>query len=119
MVLLIRTHIFFFCFFLNKYNNSIDQEVAGSTLSLGQQHAFVEIDHEIFSIVILSLPLIQEEQLSVSGKRMCTILVNRLGKQFGFSKQLSSRPACIFAQSYQNLCCLHINSTYPDIFHYT
>ena len=28
--------------------------------------------------VILSLPLIQEGQLSVSGKRMCTILVNRL-----------------------------------------
>ena len=37
-----------------------------------------EIDHEIFSTVILSLPLIQEGQLSVSGKRMCTILVNRL-----------------------------------------
>ena len=36
------------------------------------------IDHEIFSTVILSLPLIQEGQLSVSGKRMCTILVNRL-----------------------------------------
>ena len=32
----------------------------------------VEIDHEIFSMVILSLPLIQERQLSVSGKRMCT-----------------------------------------------
>ena len=39
---------------------------------------FVEIDHEIFSTVILSLPLIQEGQLSVSGERMCTILVNRL-----------------------------------------
>ena len=44
----------------------------------GRQHSFVEIDHEIFSTVILSLPLIQEGQLSVSGKRMCTILVNRL-----------------------------------------
>ena len=43
-----------------------------------RQHSFVEIDHEIFSTVILSLPLIQEGQLSVSGKRMCTILVNRL-----------------------------------------
>ena len=43
----------------------------------GWQHSFVEIDHEIFSTVILSLPLIQEGQLSVSGKRMCTILVNR------------------------------------------
>ena len=38
----------------------------------------MEIDHEIFSTVILSLPLIQEGQLSVSGERMCTILVNRL-----------------------------------------
>ena len=38
----------------------------------------VEIDLEIFSMVILSLPLIQEGQLSVSGERMCTILVNRL-----------------------------------------
>ena len=44
----------------------------------GWQHSFVEIDHEIFSTVILSLPLIQEGQLSVSGERMCTIPVNRL-----------------------------------------
>ena len=44
----------------------------------GRQHSLVEIDHEIFSTVILSLPLIQEGQLSVSGERMCTILVNRL-----------------------------------------
>ena len=44
----------------------------------GRQHSFVEIDHEIFSTVILSLPLIQEGQLSVSGERMCAILVNRL-----------------------------------------
>ena len=50
-----------------------DQEVPGST-----PDSFVEIDHEIFSMVILSLPLIQEGQLSVSGERMCTILVNRL-----------------------------------------
>ena len=44
----------------------------------GRQHSFVEIDHEIFSTVNLSLLLIQEGQLSVSGERMCTILVNRL-----------------------------------------
>ena len=78
-----------------------DQEVAGSTPAeasvaqldapsdwrpggrgfnprRGRQHSFVEIDHEIFSTVILSLPLIQEGQLSVSGERMCTIPVNRL-----------------------------------------
>ena len=44
----------------------------------GRQHSYVEIDHEIFSTVILSLPLIQEGQLSVPGERMCIILVNRL-----------------------------------------
>ena len=44
----------------------------------GRQHSFMEIDHEIFSMVILSLLLIQEGQLSVSGERMYTILVNRL-----------------------------------------
>ena len=57
-----------------------DQAVAGSTSPPrpGRQHSFVEIDHEILSTVILSLPLIQEGQLSVSGERMCTILVNRL-----------------------------------------
>ena len=46
--------------------------------SRGRQYSFVEIDHEIFSAVILSLPLIQEGQLSVSGERMCTIQINRL-----------------------------------------
>ena len=45
----------------------------------GRQHSFVEIDHEIFSTVIFSLPLMQEGQLPVSGERMCTILVNRPG----------------------------------------
>ena len=44
----------------------------------GWQHSFVKIDQEIFSTVILSLPLIQEGQLSVSGERICTILVNHL-----------------------------------------
>ena len=34
----------------------------------GWQHSFVEIDHEIFSMVILSIPLIQEGQLSVLAK---------------------------------------------------
>ena len=50
----------------------------GFNLRQVRQHSFVEIDHEIFSTVILSLPLIQEGQLSVSGERMCTLLVNRL-----------------------------------------
>ena len=50
-----------------------DQEVCrvGNILSW-------RFDHKISSTAILSLPLIQEGQLSVSGERMCTILVNRL-----------------------------------------
>ena len=47
----------------------------------GRQHSFLEIDHEIFSGIILSLPLIQEEQLSVTGEKICTILVKRLEDQ--------------------------------------
>ena len=42
------------------------------------RNSLVETDHEIFSMVILSLPMIQEGQLSVSEERMCTILVNHL-----------------------------------------
>ena len=42
--------------------------------SPGRQHFFVEIDHEIVSVVIFSLLLIQEGQLSVIG----AILVKRL-----------------------------------------
>ena len=34
--------------------------------------------HEIFSMVILTLPLIQEGQLSVSGQRLSTVPVNHL-----------------------------------------
>ena len=51
---------------------TVDQGVAGSTPAAWQ------IDHAMFFTVIFSLPLIQEGQLSVSGKRVCTILVNRL-----------------------------------------
>ena len=36
----------------------------------GRQHCFAEIDYEIFSTVILSLLLIQEGQLSVSGENV-------------------------------------------------
>ena len=43
----------------------------------GRQLSLEEIHHEIFSTVILSLPLIQEGQLSVSGERMYSTLVNR------------------------------------------
>ena len=40
--------------------------------SSDRQHSFVEIGHEIISTAILSLPLIQEGQLSVTGEGMCT-----------------------------------------------
>ena len=36
----------------------------------GRQHSFVEIDHEIFSTVILSLPLIQEAVVSFLQKNV-------------------------------------------------
>ena len=49
-----------------------DQEAVGNILPW-------RFDHEIFSTVILSLPLIQEVQLLVSGENICTILVNRIG----------------------------------------
>ena len=53
-----------------------DEEAAGSTpTEVG--NIFVEIDHEIFFTVILSILQFQEGQLSVSGARMCTLLVNR------------------------------------------
>ena len=35
-------------------------------------NVLVEIDHEICSIAILSLPLIKEGHFSVSDERMCT-----------------------------------------------
>ena len=54
-----------------------DQEVVGLTPWIGNILSW-RFDHEIFSIVILSLPLIQEGQLSISGERMCSILVNHL-----------------------------------------
>ena len=59
----------------------------------------MEIDHEILSTIILFLRLIQEGQLSVSGERMSTILVNRLeykachvGVQFGKLVALDMTP---------------------------
>ena len=47
-----------------------DQKIAGSIPRQVRQPSSVEIHHEIFSTIILSLPLIQEGQLSVSGKRL-------------------------------------------------
>ena len=38
-----------------------------------RQHSFIEFGYKIISTAILSLPLVQEEQLSVTGKRICTV----------------------------------------------
>ena len=48
------------------------QEVAGSIPTRVRYHSFMEIGQEILSMFILSLPLIQEGQLSVYGERMRT-----------------------------------------------
>ena len=53
-----------------------EQEVVGS-IPAGSATFFRGDCNEIFSKVIFFLPLIQEGQLSVSGDKMCTILVNR------------------------------------------
>ena len=54
-----------------------DQEIAGSTPA-GSATFFYKMDKEVLSMVIFSLPLIQEGHLSASGKRMSTILVNHI-----------------------------------------
>ena len=47
--------------------------------ALVRQHSFIEIDHDIFSMVIISLPLIQEGKLSsYLRKNVHWVLVNRL-----------------------------------------
>ena len=73
----------------------------------------MEIGHEVFSTVILSLPLIQEGQLSVSGERMCTILVtlrkhaylNTLKNSQPKTESFSDKNSDIFHISAQNIDC--------------
>ena len=52
-----------FIFFFLSISGGRGSKTAGTTFFCG---------------IILSFPLIQEEQLSVSGKRICTVLVNHL-----------------------------------------
>ena len=56
----------------------------------GRQHSFVEIDHEIFSTVLLSLLLIQEGQLSYFSVEISCL--------FGV------RPHCIDQLPYMSAC---------------
>ena len=55
-----------------------DQEAAGSTPAEVGNILSWRLIVKNFITVILYLPPIQKGQLSVSGERMCTILVNRL-----------------------------------------
>ena len=57
----------------------------------GRQHSFKETDHEIFSTFIFSLLLIQEGQLSVSGERMCTILLKCLEAGFKLAQKFREK----------------------------
>ena len=60
-----------------------DQEVAGSIHAFNPsrvwQHSLLETDATIFFRLILSLPLIQEGQLSVSGEITGTRTIELLG----------------------------------------
>ena len=60
-----------------EHQNNVDQEVVSSTLAKVGNILLWRLIMKYF-LCILSLPLIQGGQLSVSGERMCTILVNRL-----------------------------------------
>ena len=52
------------------------QEVTGSILTESDNILFVEIDQEIFSTVILPLPLIQEGSCQFLAKECAQVLVN-------------------------------------------
>ena len=60
-------------FFFSQFQEVAGSKTAGATFFCG---------------VILSLPLIQEGQLSVSGEKMCTVLVNHscvsLPRKYGY-----------------------------------
>ena len=43
-----------------------------------RQHSFVEIDHEIFSMILLSLPVIQEGHCQFLANECAQVLVNPL-----------------------------------------
>ena len=67
-------HFEFYYYFMSLFFKSGD-EILHFYMLPCRQHSFVEFDHEKKSTVILSIPLIHEGQLSVSGERMFSILV--------------------------------------------
>ena len=64
----------------------------------GRQHSFVEIDHEIFSTVILSLPAIVPKCLPVS-EVLLSVLEPELVKMYNSSK---------FCSGYYQNCILYV-----------
>ena len=73
------------CFLNHRETASISQDgpqwLVWMRIRLMIRRLQVRFDDEIICTVILSLPLIQEAQMSVSGKSLCTILVNRLDQE--------------------------------------
>ena len=72
---------------LNQLPGPVAQLVASFTADPGIKslisacsHTFVEIAHEIISMVILLFPLIQEGLLSVTSESMCIISCHPLSK---------------------------------------
>ena len=66
-----------FLIIFNYYFTTGSVSLVGNTSSLAfwcswsGKRSFIEIDQEIFSMAILSLPLMLVEHLSVTGERMC------------------------------------------------
>ena len=68
---LLLSHIWLFPF-MTRYNTCNYSLIQCHNLHRLGHMTFLEIDNEIISLVILPLPLIQEGQLSVTSKSMCT-----------------------------------------------
>ena len=67
------------------------------------QHSFVDTGHEIFSTAILSLPLIHEGQLSVSGERMCICISKKTGVSVLLRFFISSHDVCYTAYAFYRI----------------
>ena len=59
--------------------------IADSTLTSGT-HSWEEIGYEKVSTTIISLPLFQEGQLSVTGERMCTNDTGKLPRRLAWEQ---------------------------------
>ena len=75
------------------------------------------MDHEIYSTVIISLTLIQEGQLLIPGKRMCTVLFNRIWPKPAREKFCSRYKVTKVKQTQSNMLSYSTNNFvgYGDI----